>query len=163
MELVKTQQSKSYYLDLWERYQQMGNGAKADIKKISSPKELLSVGAFFRLCRREDALLKYANIVFVLPWLGHKKGVALGSVFYGDQKHRISEARMIQFQRSDYPQDIVALRRMIWQSVGRHAEQAVDWEILGPQLFYWGENNKQKLLQDYYIAEIKSSKTEEEE
>lgn len=162
MELVKAAQSKSFCLDLWERYQQMGNGTKADIKRVSFPKELLSVGAFFRLCRREDDLLKYANVVFILPWLTHKKGVSLGSIFYGDQKHRISEARIIQFQRSDYPQDIISLRRMVWQAAGRHGEQAVDWEILGLQLFYWGENNKQKILQEYYIAEIKSNKTEED-
>lgn len=162
MDLSKTALSKSFYLDLWERYQQLENGPKADIKRVSNPKELLSIGSFFRLCRQEDNLLKYTNVVFILPWLTHKRGVSLGSVFYSDQKHRISEARMIQMQRSDYPQDIVSLRRMIWQSVGRHGEQGVDWEFLGPQLFYWAENNKQKILQDYYISEIKTNKKEEE-
>lgn len=162
MDIAENVQSKSFYINLWERYHLLENGAKADIKKVSNPRELLSIGAFFRLCRQEDNLLKYANVVFILPWLTHKKGVSLGSIFYGDQKHRISEARMIQFQRSDYYQDIVGLRRMIWQAAGRHGEQAVDWEILGPQLFYWGENNKQKILQDYYISEIKTNKKEEE-
>jgi CRISPR system Cascade subunit CasB len=162
MDLVKTGQSKSFYLGLWDKYQQLGNGAKADIKKVSVPRELLSVGAFFRLCKQENDLLKYANVVFILPWLSHKKGVSLGSVFYGDPKHRVSEARMIQLKRSDYPQDIVGLRRIIWQAAGRHAEQSVDWEKLGPQLFYWGDANKQKILEDYYIAEIKANKTEGE-
>ena len=160
MSLVKTVESKPFYLDLCERYQKMGNGAKADIKRVSFPKELLSLGAFFRLCRKENDLFKYANVVFILPWLGHKKGMTLGSVFYGDSKHRVSEARMIQLQRSDYPQDIVGLRRIIWQATGRHAEQTVDWEIFGPQLFYWGNHYKQKILQDYYISEIKTTKTE---
>lgn len=162
MDICKTKQNKSFYSDLWERYQQLGNGAKAETKRVTSPQGLLSIGAFFRLGRQEDDLLKYANVVFILPWLTHKKGVSLGSIFYGDQKTRISEARMIQFQRSDYPQDIISLRRMIWQAAGRHGEQGVDWEVLGPQLFYWGENNKQKILQDYYISEIKTNKKEEE-
>lgn len=162
MELAKTVQNKSFYIDLWERYQRLENGPKADIKRVLNPRELLSIGAFFRLCKQEDNLLKYANVVFILPWLTHKKGVSLGSVFYGNQKRRVSEARMIQMKRSDYPQDVLSLRRMVWQSAGRHAEQSVDWEILGPQLFYWGDNNKQKILQDYYISEIKTNKTEEE-
>ena len=162
VDIAKTAQSKSFYIYLLERYRLLENGPKADIKRVSNPQELLSIGAFFRLCRQEDNLLKYANVVFILPWLTHEKGVSLGSVFYGDQKHRISEARMIQMQRTDYPQDIVSLRRMVWQSAGLHAEQSVDWEILGPQLFYWGENNKQKILQDYYIAEIMTNKKEEE-
>ncbi len=160
--MIDIDKNKTFYIDLWDRYQKLENGAKADIRRSSTPGDLLSVGSFFRLCRREDDLLRYANVVFILPWLNHEKGISLGSVFYDDQKHRISEARMIQLLRSDYPQDIVSLRRMIWQSVGRHAERSVDWEILGPQLFYWGESNKKKILQDYYISEIKMNKKEEE-
>lgn len=162
MKPQKSNKTDSFYINLFDFYQNFSNGPKADIKRVSNPQELLSIGAFFRLCRQEDNLLKYANVVFILPWLTHEKGVSLGSVFYGDQKYRISEARMIQMQRSDYPQDIVSLRRMVWQSAGRHAEQAVDWEVLGPQLFYWGDNNKQKILQDYYISEIRTNKKEEE-
>lgn len=162
MDHANTEGEKSFYLTLLERFERLGNGAKADIKRVSDPKELLSVGAFFRLCEQENDLNQYARVVFILPWLGHQQGKTLGALFYGERERGVAEARMIQMQRAEYPQDIIALRRLVWQMSGRHAEKSVDWDVVGPQLFYWGDKSKQKILQDYYIAEIKTKMTEEE-
>lgn len=129
---------------------------------MAEPKELLSVGAFYRLCGQETHLIGYANVVYLLPWLGHEKQTTLGEILYRDPSRRISEARMIQMQRAEYPQDIVALRRLVWQAAGRHAEKSVDWDVVGPQLYYWGNMNKLKIIQDYYIAEIRTNIIEEE-
>lgn len=162
MDTTNTEQETSVYLDIWENYQLLGNGAKADIKRVAKPNDLLSIGALFRLCKQRDNLQRYARVVYILPWLGHKKGETLGALFGSDPKHRVSEARLFQMLRAEYPNDIIALRRIIWQAAGRHAEKSVDWNELGKQLFYWGDFNKQRILQDYYISEIATTKHEEE-
>lgn len=159
METHSKENAENFFITLSEKYLELGNGAKADLKRASAPSDLLSLGAFFRLCRVETNLPQYARVVFILPWLAHKKDITLGELFYsGDGRRGISEARMVQMLRSDWPQDIICLRRMIWQSVGRHAEKGADWSKLGEQLFYWGENNKQRILQDYYLAEIRNER-----
>lgn len=150
------------YLDLLKRYEALGNGAKADIKRVASPHDLRYLGTFFRLCESEKNLSQLSRVVFILPWLRHQEGKRLGRLFNENPKNSVSEARVIQMMRSETPQDLICLRRMIWQVAGRHAEKSVDWNILGPQLYYWGDLNKQKILQDYYLAEIGRNKNEEE-
>ena len=148
---------------LCEKYLELSSGAKADLKRAVSLEKLQSTGTFIRLLDGNEKFVQYSRVVFILPWLSHKEGISLGSVLYsGYAGHSISEARMVQMLRSDYPQDIITLRRMIWHAAGRHAEVTVDWEKLGEQLYYWGERNKQKIVQDYYLAEVRSKKNEGE-
>lgn len=60
----------------------------------------------------------------------------------------IKEARIFQVKRSESPNDLIQLRRLVIQ-----AKPKVDFRKFAERLWYWGENSKKQILKDYFIAE----------
>lgn len=154
--------TSNLFTELRQRFEKLSPGDQAALRRVEEPKDLLASGLFYRLCQRSEGLSQLARVVFILPWLRHVEKRSLGAVLYNSALSQVSEARIIQMTRSEEPQDLVTLRRIIWQAAGRHAEQGTDWDVLGRQLYYWGEKSKQQILKDYFLAEIAGNNKEEE-
>lgn len=130
------------FKELWQCWNKFGNGLKAEIRRAQNLKTLTEIPAFYRLTRGQSAEC-WQRIVFCLPWAVHRDGAkSLGATL---SSAGLSEKRLFQMIRSTSPNDIVHLRRLL-----QHVQPAVDWSHLGPLLFWWGDENKRRLLEDFY-------------
>ncbi|ANE54848.1 type I-E CRISPR-associated protein Cse2/CasB [Methylomonas sp. DH-1] len=166
MSQASTQEDKNRYLQaLYDEYQVLSNGDKANIRRCVEPDDLLITPAFLRLIgetlgrfngtERANAaaffnhLPQIARIVYVLPF-AKPNGKSLGAVFY---KQEISERRLFLIMRSEYPQDLIQLRRFCQQC----KDADIDGLKLANLLLYWGkdkatsEGSKRQLMKDFYL------------
>lgn len=119
-------------------------GPKADIRRAASPGDLGWLPAFYKLLPPgAQPTPQWERIVFLLPWAGHKPGAKpLGRAM---KSGRIAEMRLFQMAKSDPPQDIIHLRRIL-----RQIKPSLDWKEFGSALYYWGDTAKKHILQDYF-------------
>ncbi len=77
-----------------------------------------------------------------------------GTVSLGQKlaEAKISEARLLQVIRADYPNDLIQLRRLV-----QHIAPSVDWSALGKTLYFWNEKAKRDLLEDFFIHQSDKS------
>lgn len=139
------------YVALSEHYHKLDPGAQADLRRVTSPEELAIRPVFYRLFPGRHPSPDYLRVAFCLPWAIHQpEGPSLGTAFAkpkpGSTLPVVHERRLFQVLRAEWPTDIVQLRRLLHQ-----AEPRVDWQHLGGLLFYWGERNKRRILEDYYV------------
>ena len=59
----------------------------------------------------------------------------------------IKEARIFQVKRSESPNDLIQLRRLVIQ-----AKPEIDFKKFAEQLWYWNENSKKQILKDFFMA-----------
>lgn len=136
------------FIELRQRYERLPNGPKADLRRLAKPENVAEVAAAYRLVpgRRLSTGLQY--VLFCLPWVRHASGAPpLGAAL---SMAGIGEKRLFQVVRSESPNDIVQLRRLL-----QWAEPTADWASLGRQLLFWNYRdgaNKHRLLEDYYLA-----------
>lgn len=133
------------FVELRQRYERLPNGPKADLRRVTELDKVAEVAAAYRLLpgRELDAGLR--RVLFCLPWVRHADAASpLGAVL---SKAGVGEKRLFQVVRSEAPNDIVQLRRLL-----QWAEPSADWALLGKQLRYWGDANKRRLLEHYYLA-----------
>jgi CRISPR system Cascade subunit CasB len=62
----------------------------------------------------------------------------------------VSEKRLFQVVRSDEPNDMIQLRRIL-----QMAEPSVNWPRRQKQLWYWNARSKRDLLEEYFINQPK--------
>lgn len=151
---------------LYDEYQQLSNGDKANIRRCVEPDDLLITPAFMRLIRETlgrfdnstqpkasvffNSLSQAARIVYLLPF-AKLDGKSLGTVF---NQQNISERRLFLVMRSEYPQDLIQLRRLCQQC----KDAAIDSSKLVNLLLYWGkdkttsEGSKRQLMKDFYLS-----------
>lgn len=162
---------------LYEQFQNLGNGDKAEIRRVVEPDDLLVNPAFYHLIQavlgefegaelskaREFSknLSQVARITYFLPFSMHQlKGKTLGKVF---AEYAISERRLFLVMRSDYPHDLIQLRRLCQQFNG----EQLDIVKLGVLLYYWGrdkvssEGSKRQLMKDFYLSANKDKELAE--
>ncbi|TPQ24373.1 type I-E CRISPR-associated protein Cse2/CasB [Methylomonas koyamae] len=167
MSLAPTPEDKQRYLQaLYDEYQALSNGDKASIRRCVEPDDLLITPAFLRLIGETlgqfngteranaaaffDYLPKIARIVYLLPF-AKLNGQSLGEVF---NERKISERRLFLVMRSEYPQDLVQLRRLCQQC----KDADIDGLNLANLLLYWGkdkaasEGSKRQLMRDFYLS-----------
>ncbi len=123
------------------------SGLQAEIKRASSPEDLIEVPAFYRLMAGIGTHAGWQRVAFFLPYAKHKAGAeSLGKQL---AKAGVSEMRLFQVIRSSSPNDIVQLRRLVQQ-----VKPTVDWQTFGNTLLYWDydDRNKRNLLEDYFLA-----------
>lgn len=167
MSRTSTQADKNRYLQaLYDEYQALSNGDKASIRRCVEADDLLITPAFLRLIsevlgqfngtERANAaaffnhLSQIARIVYLLPF-AKLNGQSLGEVF---NKQKISERRLFLVMRSEYPQDLIQLRRLCQQC----KDADIDGLNLANLLLYWGkdkatsEGRKRQLMRDYYLS-----------
>ncbi|WNB74755.1 type I-E CRISPR-associated protein Cse2/CasB [Methylomonas koyamae] len=166
MSQAQTAEDRNCYLQaLYNEYQLLSNGDKASIRRCVEPDDLLITPAFLRLIsevmgrfngtERANAaeffnhLSQIARIVYVLPF-AKPSGNSLGAVF---NKQEVSERRLFLVMRSEYPQDLIQLRRLCQQC----KDADMDGLKLANLLLYWGkdkatsEGSKRQLMKDFYL------------
>ncbi|MEJ2045694.1 MAG: type I-E CRISPR-associated protein Cse2/CasB [Reinekea sp.] len=144
---------------LYNSWRNLDSGASAQMRRVASPDELLDIPAFYRFIQPFGW---YDNKYFLLRQvfclssgqsvITHTdKPISLGKALRLSDK--INERRIMQLVRSDSPNDMVQLRRLII-----HVEPTLNWPMLARQLHYWGKNNKRQLLEDFVLAQPDSAK-----
>jgi CRISPR system Cascade subunit CasB len=169
MSQAKNPEDKNRYLQfLYNEYQALSNGDKAIIRRCIEPDDLLITPAFLRLVKETlghfdgtdganaaeffKYLPRIARIVYFLPF-AKPNGQSLGAVF-NKQEIRISERRLFLVMRSEYPQDLIQLRRLCQQC----KDADIDGAKLANLLLYWGqdktssERSKRQLMRDFYLS-----------
>jgi len=129
------------------------NGQRAELRRVASPDDLDLLPAFYRLLpvgARPDA--RWRRLIFLLPWAEHRYGAPQPGESFA--RAGISEMRLFQLMRSQGPQDLLHLRRLL-----RQVDGTVDWGRWAPDLFYWNQQNKRRIVEDYYAAGAGKSKT----
>jgi CRISPR system Cascade subunit CasB len=144
------------FMDLYQAWQRLPNGPKAELRRCGTLDGLLEVPAFYRLLggrgEKEWQKKAYQRMIFCLPCINHtEQPVSLGKALARSRKgtrSTVSESRMIQIVRSEAPNDMIQLRRVI-----RQAEPTVNWTLMAKQLWYWDYNERSKrgLLEDFFI------------
>jgi len=139
----------SDFLILHDRYhKQLDNGERAQIKRATEPEDLLGLPAFYRLIgtASHNELRNLVRVVFFLPMIKdhNETSDSLGRQL---SKHKISEKRVFQIIRSESPNDLIQLKRVLQQA----KLTQINWQQLGESLFFWGKGQKQKLMQDFYL------------
>jgi len=138
------------------------SGLEAEIKKAATPEALVEVPSFYRLMVGTDTSMVdkgthpgWQRVAFFLPYVGHKTGA--DSIGKQLAKGDVSEMRLFQVIRSDSPNDIIQLRRLVQQ-----IKPTVDWQLFGATIFYWdysnpeknidSKRNKRRILEDYFLV-----------
>lgn len=124
-------------------------GQRAELRRASSPNDLVFIPAYYNLIRNFITKEKWSRrrwrqVVYLLPYAGHsEKSPNLGVLL---ARAGVREARLFQIIRSKYPNEFIQLRRILQQ-----AKSAVNWQQLGEQLFFWNDNQKRRMLEDFYL------------
>ena len=137
------------FLKLQARYhEQLDNGDRAQIKRTTEPDDLRDLPAFYRLIgyAPDSELKQLARVAFFLPMIAthNPQADALGRQLH---TKKISEKRLFHIIRSESPNDLIQLKRVLQQA----KLDKINWHNLGDSLFYWGKRQKQQLMQDFYL------------
>jgi len=139
----------SDFILLNDRYHKhLDNGERAQIKRATEPEDLLELPAFYRLIgsASHKELKQLSRIAFFLPLVESHNNEA-DSLGRQLSKHKISEKRLFHIIRSEPPNDLIQLKRVLQQA----KLNKINWQTFGETLFYWGKRKKQRLMQDFYL------------
>ena len=130
--------------ELADRYKKLGNGPRAELRRCARPEDVAMVPAFYRLLPGIKTDGRWQRLVYFLPYVKHLSGNdSLGAQL---AKAKVSEKRLFQVLRSQSPNDLIQLRRLVQQ-----AEPALDWQRFGEMLFFWNDDQKHRILEDYFM------------
>jgi CRISPR type I-E-associated protein CasB/Cse2 len=136
------------FAEVRKRYEKLSRGDQAQLgKRIGSPEDLSLVPALYKLFPGIAPHERYRQVAFILPWCKHQEGgKSLGSQLAGAD---INEKRLFQVVRSDAPNDLIYLRRLI-----QRTDFSVNWKDLGRSLFFWNDNEiaKRQLVEQFFIT-----------
>jgi CRISPR system Cascade subunit CasB len=129
-----------------KRFETLTPGQKAELKRVAAPEDVTGIPAFYRLFPGERPPPWCQRTAFLLPWAPKHvpKAENLGRQL---AKERISETRLYHVVRASRPNDLIQLRRLV-----QRIEPQLDWAKFGETLYYWGDNAKRRLLEDFFIA-----------
>lgn len=126
------------------RFEKMGNGPRAELRRCAKPEDVAMVPAFYRLLPGIKTDARWLRLIYFMPYVkSGQGGTSLGAQL---AKAKISERRLFQVLRSQSPNDLIQLRRLVQQ-----AEPQVDWQQFGETLFYWNEEKKRRILEDFFM------------
>ncbi len=144
------------FIGLHNRYQKLadkdGSFRSQLGKRVGTPEDLGSRPAFYRLFPGEYPPAWGDRIVFFLPFCRHSEdGKSLGAQLAAK---KISEMRLFQVIRAEYPNDLIQLRRLV-QNI---EPVSVNWKEFGKMLYDWSnrfpdsrERAKRRLLEDFFV------------
>lgn len=138
-------QEKNDYVVFWKDFCALDRGKQSELRRhVRQPDDLAELPAFYALYRGIRPSRQHQRLAFFLPVCKHREGaLSLGAQL---AQKEISELRIFQVIRSEAPNDLVQLRRLC-----QHIEATVDWESFGSMLWYWGHEQKRRLLEDYFV------------
>ncbi len=148
------------FVELKKRFdKELTNGQRAEIRRAAKPDDLDFIPAYYRLIRGGRFGEGWQRVVFLMPYAAHSDmaeniGTALGRLNNG--RPAVSEMRLFQMVRSEPPNDIVGLKRIL-QQVG----PTVNWDRFGKAVFFWGKNDKRGIIEDYFMAGYKKEVEDE--
>jgi CRISPR system Cascade subunit CasB len=134
---------------LKQRFNQLKPGPQADVRRVATPKDLAFVPTTYHLLPPgQEPNRSWFNVIFFLPHIKHRdEALSLGAQL---RRKDINEMRLFQVLRSESPNDLIYLRRIV-----QHIEPTVNWERFGKSIFHWDNPNqlsKRQLLQDFFLA-----------
>ncbi|HKN19679.1 MAG TPA: type I-E CRISPR-associated protein Cse2/CasB [Dissulfurispiraceae bacterium] len=146
------------FMSLYDAWMKLAPGPKAELKRVSSPDELLEIPAFYRLfsemASEEWGETAFQRLVFCLPCIKHTDSdVNLGAAIARDE-HGMTEKRLFQVMRSEFPNDMIQLRQIL-KMVG----PVVNWSMAAKQLWNWNERSKSDLLEDFFLNQTTDKNT----
>jgi CRISPR system Cascade subunit CasB len=134
------------YIKLYQDYQALKPGPKAELRRVASPDLLIEIPAFYRLLQGQKAHSGMQRLIYCLPCIKHSPGGrSLGQALANSD---LNEKRLFMVIRSESPNDLIQLRRLLQQ-----VEPVVDWEKMANQLWWWNHPNqlsKRQLLEDFF-------------
>lgn len=138
------------FVKLYEHFKSLKertSGLEAEIKRVASPAALVEIPSFYRLMAGTGSHKGWQRVVFFLPYVKHKEGA--DSIGKQLATGGVNEMRLFQIIRSDSPNDIIQLRRLVQQ-----VKPTVDWQYFGKTLYFWNysDRNKRRLLEDYFLS-----------
>ena len=130
---------------LLEVYNSLRPGPQAELRRIGTPDELIEVPAFYRLTRGFGSSQGIRRLAYCLPCLSHQSGGdSLGKAL---AVAGVSEKRLFMVIRSQEPNDLIQLRRLLQQ-----VKPTVDFTRTAWLLLRWHQpEQKQKLLEDFFL------------
>lgn len=147
---MMNKQTTPDFVAIARRYEKLPPGPKAELRRVTEPDELALVPALYRLLPGIRTNNQWRRIAFFLPFVRHTDGgVNLGRKLAG----KISEERLFQVLRSNEPNDLIQLRRLVQQ-----VRPSADWQKVGEMLFFWNEPNKRRLVEDYFSPDSEPAK-----
>ncbi|NTV45951.1 MAG: type I-E CRISPR-associated protein Cse2/CasB [Chlorobiales bacterium] len=139
-----------YFMALYDAWKHLAPGAKAELRRIAKPSELIEVPAFYRLysgkAHTEWDKQGCQRLIYCLPFIKHiTEDVGLGRALASGK--RVSEKRLFQVIRSESPNDMIQLRRVL-----QMVEPSANWVMAAKTLWYWNyDRTKRNFLEDYFI------------
>ncbi|WP_422134563.1 type I-E CRISPR-associated protein Cse2/CasB [Endozoicomonas sp. ALD040] len=139
------------FIQLWNRYVDLSAGNKAELRRVSTPDALIEVPAFYRLTRGYASHKNIRRLVYCLPYLQHQVGGdSLGKAL---AVAGVREKRLFVIIRSQEPNDLIQLRRLLQQ-----VNPVVDFYQTAWLLLRWNNpEQKQKLLETFFLHQKESS------
>jgi CRISPR system Cascade subunit CasB len=149
------QQKLPDFMVLYKAWDRLSPGPKAELRRIGRPDELIETPSFYRLfsgqTTQEWAKQAYQRLIFCLPCIKHtEENVGLGKALARGKG--ISERRLFQVVRSESPNDVIQLRRVL-----QMVEPTVNWPRAAKLLWYWNERSKRDLLEEYFMNQTKQA------
>jgi len=139
------------FLALYQRYQALKPGPQAELKRVMNPGDLIEVPAFYRVLQDNKAHKGMQRLLYCLPLVKHQEnGDSLGRAL---AKADINEKRLFMVIRSQEPNDLIQLRRLLKQ-----ANPTLDWQATAKTLYYWNDQAKRQLLEDFFYYQNTKSK-----
>jgi CRISPR system Cascade subunit CasB len=147
------QQKLPDFMALYKDWDRLPPGSKAELRRIGRPDELIEVPAFYRLfsgkAMQEWDKQAYQRLIFCLPCIKHtEEDIGLGKALAKGKG--VSEKRLFQVIRSESPNDMIQLRRVL-----QMVEPSVNWPKTAKLLWYWNERSKRDLLEEYFMNHSK--------
>lgn len=137
------------FMPILEHYQLLKPGPKSELRRLVEPDDLIEVAAFYRLLNGQKGDAKMKRVIYCLPAIKkNDPDVSLGQAL---AKAGVSEKRLFMVVRSESPNDIIQLRRLL-----KMAELSVNWQEFASLVYWWGKRNKQKLLEDFFFHQTAS-------
>ena len=141
------------FMVLYRNWEQLRPGSKAELRRIARPDDLIETPAFYRLFAgeavQEWTKQAYQRLIFCLPYINHiDEDVGLGKAL--TRGKGVSEKRLFQVVRSDPPNDMIQLRRIM-----QMVKPSANWPRAAKLLWFWNVRSKRDLLEDYFINQPK--------
>lgn len=131
------------FIGMYERYKGLKPGYKAELRRVVSIQDLVEVPAFYMLLQGREGKPSMQRVLYCLPCIKHESnGMSLGQAL---AKAKVSEKRLFTVVRSQAPNDLVQLRRLLQMT-----EPVVDWLKAAKTFYFWNDQAKRKLLEDYF-------------
>jgi CRISPR type I-E-associated protein CasB/Cse2 len=170
---VNRSEFEAFARALRKRYDALGPGPTAQIKRCSTAAELCAEGVYWRLIDEagvpEGERRRMAHVVacFAAAGSGRESFARwVRSTVYGDVKPQELPARALRMRRllaaRDRDELVHQLSRLLRHGFAQ-SRRGVDWGPLGADVLFWGDGVRQRWAQDFYTSEVTTAAARQEE